>query len=353
VVRQLNRLVREPAVLAFFQFAVYEFTFNREKEFSQTQLAILCDVPDQQTVEEYRPIPVLCAPPGTKYIDFQVESKQQLIDLGWTEQHAIAAPQHARNVGGGTKARRQQYGLRPHVSNTLHGAMGATLSKVATEINVRGTGNQLWEKGQVVVLVSRTKYCRDLIFVGDQNATLEVICSLIQVQSQYDQYIEHVLDVLSTASHNADTNQHNRVIDEQRHFLQTNDIPLPEGGIGCCYLLISMKNYQVTYIGQTMRSLAVRLSEHNSGYGADSTREHTLRPWGLLAFVTGFDADQHSLKLFETMWEQRRLALFTQHAGEITTDEIVSVGTGLLSHVTFQYLELRMVVKGRIVSVNH
>ena len=53
------------------------------------------------------------------------------------------------------------------------------------------------------------------------------------------------------------------------------------------------------------------------------------------------------------MWEQRRLALFTQHAGEITTDEIVSVGTGLLSHVTFQYLELRMVVKGRIVSVNH
>jgi predicted GIY-YIG superfamily endonuclease len=295
---------------------------------------------------------VLCAPPGTKYIDFEIQSKQQLITLGWTEQQAVCAPEHVRNLRSGMKARRLQYGLRPHVSNTLHAAMGATLSKVATEINVRGTGNQLWEKGQVVVLVLRTKYCRDLIFVGDQNAMLDVITTLIQVQTQYDEYIDHVLEVLSIGGHHPTVMNHSRVLNEQRHFLQANDIPLPESGAGCCYLLVSLKNHRITYIGQTRRALARRLSEHNSGSGALSTREHTLRPWALLAFVTGFDADVDSLKLFETMWETRRLSLFALHGGDITTDQIVSEGTTLLSHEMFLGLELRMIIKGKIVSHN-
>ena len=349
VVYQLNRLVREPAVLAFFQFAIYEFTFNKESQFSQTQLAILCDVPDYETVQQYKAIPVLCAPPGTKNIDFEVYSKEQLIEKGWKQQYALPAPQHARNLKGGMKARRLQYGLRPHVSNTLHGAMGATLSKIATEINVRGTGNQLWEKGQVVVLVSRTKFCKDLIFVGDQNATLEVICSLVQVQTQYDEYINHLLDVLSKGGDSPMVMSPNRVLEEQRHFLQTNNIPLPEAGNGCCYLLVSLKNYRLTYIGQTKRSLAKRITEHNSGIGAYSTREHTVRPWGLLAFVVGFDADSHCLRLFETMWEERRHYLFIQHGGDITTNQIVSEGKSLLSNQTFITFDLRMVVKGTIV----
>lgn len=101
-----------------------------------------------------------------------------------------------------------------------------------------------------------------------------------------------------------------------------------------------------------MRSLAIRLKEHNSGFGADSTREHTVRPWGLLAFVTGFAADIHYLRLFETIWETRRLSLFTQQHGDITTDQIVSEGTALMSHHSFSDLSLVMVVKGRILSRN-
>ena len=40
VISQLNRKVREPEVLAMFQFAAYEFTFNSPGSFSQTQLAV-------------------------------------------------------------------------------------------------------------------------------------------------------------------------------------------------------------------------------------------------------------------------------------------------------------------------
>jgi predicted GIY-YIG superfamily endonuclease len=349
VVSELNRLVKEPENLAMFDFAVYEFTFNMPGEFSQTQLAVLCEVPAQETVDHYRPIQVLCAPPGTKYIDFEIESKQQLVGLGWVERSVGAAPQHNRSLRRGMKARRQQYGLRPHVSNTFHGAMGATLCKMATEVNVRGSGNQLWEKGQVVVLVSRTKCCKDLIFVGNQETTLEVIAELIQVRSQYDQYIEHVLQVLSNQGNPTTALDQHRVIDDRHHFLRSNDIPLPEAGTGCCYLLVSTKNFHVTYIGQTMRALATRLREHNEGQGSAQTKPQTLRPWGLLAFVAGFDCDRDALKSFEQIWEEKRFELFRHRRGEVTTDEIVSLGTNLMSDEIFESMNLRMVIKGQII----
>ena len=349
VVSQLNRKVREPEILAMFEFAVYEFTFNSPGAFSQTQLAVLCEVPTQEAMSTYQPIPILCAPPGTKNIDFQIESRQQLVDLGWTQVHAIAAPSFTMNLRAGMKGRRQQYGLRPHVSNTVHGAMGSTLSKVATEINVRGTGNQLWEKGQVVVLVSRTKTCKDLIFVGNQSATLDVITSLIQVETQYDKYIGHILNVLTTGSVPEGNSPCERVIQLSNHVLRPNDIALPEAGSGCCYLLVSTKNYRVTYIGQTRNHLTRRLHQHNSGRGGAQTNAHHLRPWGIIAFVTGFDGSVEHLLLFERLWEEKRQHRFMQLTLDLTTDDIVDIARDLITNLYFRYLNLRLVVAGRIV----
>jgi predicted GIY-YIG superfamily endonuclease len=349
VTKQLHRRVKEPEILAFFKFAAYEFTFNELGKFAQTQLAVLCDVPAQVTIDHFRPVPVLCAPNGTKYIDFEILSRAQLLEKGWTEQNAIPAPQHTQTLRAGLKARRQQYGLRPHVSNTFHGAMGATLCKLATEINVKGSGNQLWEKGQVVVMVSRTKFAKDLIFVGNRARTLEIICDLIQVQSQYDDFINHILEVLANRHVHGTELEIPRVVEERCHFLRPNDIPLPEAFNGCCYLLVSTKNLHVTYIGQTMRALATRLNEHNSGKGSEQTKSPTLIPWGLLAFVTGFNGDRVALRCFEEVWEEKRLTLFRRQTGEITAQQIISEGTNLMSSDPFHTMGLRIVVKGTIV----
>lgn len=150
VTTRLNRLVKEPAILALYKFAIYEFTFNQHGQFNQTQLAILCDIPSDETISLFQPFSVLAAPPGVKDIDFEIVSKQQLIDLHWKECQAVVAPQFTRTLQGGMKAKRQQYGLRPHISGTLHAVMGSTLFKVATEINIKGTGNQLWEKAKLL-----------------------------------------------------------------------------------------------------------------------------------------------------------------------------------------------------------
>jgi hypothetical protein len=201
------------------------------------------------------------------------------------------------------------------------------------------------------VMVSRTKFAKDLIFVGSRPKTLQIICDLIQVQSQYDDFINHVLEALSVQHDlHGRTLQLPRVVHERCHYLRPNDIPLPEAGNGCCYLLVSTKNVQATYIGQTMRALATRLHEHNTGCGSEQTKSPILIPWGLLAFVTGFNADQLSLRCFEQVWEEKRLRLFRRQVGQITTEQIIAQGTDLMSTDPFNTMGLRMVIKGTIVT---
>ena len=62
------------------------------------------------------------------------------------------------------QARRKQYGLKHYFNSTIHASMGETLHKVAVEISDDG----LWDKAQVVVACSRTKFGKNTIFVGEK-----------------------------------------------------------------------------------------------------------------------------------------------------------------------------------------
>jgi predicted GIY-YIG superfamily endonuclease len=175
-----------------------------------------------------------------------------------------------------------------------------------------------------------------------------VITTLIQTQSQYDRYVDHILQVLSISGQ-LPANQHfHRLVDERNHILRPNDIALPEAMVGCCYLLISTRNLRVTYIGQTIRPLAIRVHEHNMGNGSQETKDLSLRPWGLLAFVTGFDNNRDALLLFEQLWQQRRLEMYRHMTDEITSSQIIQEGRSLFMEPLFATFELRMVVKGTI-----
>ena len=57
--------------------------------------------------------------------------------------------------------------------------MGDTLHSVATEISMKNNQFKLWDKGQAVVLMSRTNFGKDLIFVGDKNDTIKALVNLI------------------------------------------------------------------------------------------------------------------------------------------------------------------------------
>lgn len=50
--KYLSRVTKEPMELLLCQGALYQITFNHVGNFSQSQLAVLMDLPDEKTVTE-------------------------------------------------------------------------------------------------------------------------------------------------------------------------------------------------------------------------------------------------------------------------------------------------------------
>ena len=80
--------MKEPRSLLFFPGAKYEITYNKEGEFSQSQMALLIEVPSQKDLDLWRKIKVLTAPPGVRDIDYDPKnciehSKEIDFEEGW------------------------------------------------------------------------------------------------------------------------------------------------------------------------------------------------------------------------------------------------------------------------------
>ena len=46
----------------------------------------------------------------------------------------------------------------------------------------------MWDKGKMIVILSRTKYAKDEIFVGDKNDTISALKALL-AQKQWTYYL--------------------------------------------------------------------------------------------------------------------------------------------------------------------
>ena len=62
--------------------------------------------------------------------------------------------------------------------------MGDTLHKVAIEISDNDPHYKLWDKAEVVVMLSRTRIGCNIIFVGNQKKIIDAIKSIITIRNQ-------------------------------------------------------------------------------------------------------------------------------------------------------------------------
>jgi len=296
VVSMLNKSTKEAQELLFFPYAVFLFTYNDpKKQFTQSRLGLLIDVPDQADLDAFRPIRLLAAPPGVRSAPVEHCSRERLLRDGWTEVRIGPAPEYKQTYAGvGLTAKRKQYGLRPFISSTIHSIQGATLRALATSIAAHKDELRLWEKAQWVVLISRTRFLRDVIFVGDKEKTLDMIREILMIRSQFAQYIEHVLNVAAGVPSESPT------LLRTLYPYRPRDSKLPDAACGFCYLLVDSMSWAITYIGQTM-DLPRRVRDHNSGNGARETRGRG--PWLLAAYVVGFDGDETAMREFENDWQ--------------------------------------------------
>ena len=220
----------------------------------------------------------------------------------------------------GLAAKRKQYGLRHRIASTIHSGMGQDLEYVITKVTPEAVNADycLWEREQVVVLLSRTHFAKNIIFVGPPKQTLDALVHVLRKPSQYSDYMEYLLDRLCATGGGT----RKLVIDQHAHPLRRMDIDISQDTSGFVYLLVSLKDRKSTYVGQTGNMIR-RLREHNSGFGALSTSNPSLRPWALMGYIIGFDGSStDQRKYYEAAWQNRLRTLREKKRRLLTPDDV-------------------------------
>jgi len=337
--RTLCRKLKEPSTLYFFPFAQYEITFNDANgRFSQSQLAVLVNLPTQEQVDKFEPIPLLVAPEGCKTVSTDCMCLDDFLNAGWKQISIGTSHERTENLGYGILGKRCQYGLRHRMACTIHSSMGQNVAELITKVTESAESQFfLWEREQVVVLLSRTHFAKDIYFVGDPRETSAALAHLLMKKSQFSEYIHHLLTQFEKRN-SADIMP--PMIDLSIHPFHQVDIELPQDGSGYVYILVSVKDRESTYIGQTTH-LVRRLKQHNSGFGAHQTADEALRPWALLAFVSGFDRCTRTRLAFESSWQRKR-DITIRNQGRQRPEDVARLAVPVIE--TFPNQELRFVM---------
>ena len=70
-IKSLNRELKEPSDLVFFPGAVCECTINDNRRgFTQSQLALMLELPTETEVSEFSLLKMWIAPPATNHVAF-------------------------------------------------------------------------------------------------------------------------------------------------------------------------------------------------------------------------------------------------------------------------------------------
>jgi predicted GIY-YIG superfamily endonuclease len=314
VVNSLNKLVREPELLQLHEGLIIELTFNNGTKWSNGQIALIADLPDQAILDNWKPFPILLAPVGVRNLPCHPCAVHILLQLGWKMEEIKPCPERSLHCFGGMFGKRRQYGIRPLAATTIHKAMGNDYNKIASCIIDDGiSGFHLWEKAQVLVLISRVHEMKNIIFVGDKELTARKLLEIISSLPKYALYIDYLINCLTQTTSKIPFPTINLSSTLPFHLCNA-EFPKPDEVVkGYCYLIISIPQPQVTYIGETM-DLHKRLHQHNSGWSHHWTKDIAYRPWAYMAYIVGFKQNRQR-KRFESLWQHLTETSFPNQTG--------------------------------------
>lgn len=348
VIELLNKLVREPEELKLHRGLIVEITFNNGTLWSNGQIGVIIDLPDQTVLQNWKPFPILLAPPGIRHLPTDSISTESLLSHGWSKVNMKVAPDLTHHCQGGMFAKRYQYGIRPMVATTIHKAMGNDYNKIVSSVCDDGiNGFRLWEKAQVLVLMSRVHRAQDIIFVGNKDETALRLFELINTQPKYSLYMNYLINHLTESS-----NDHSSPTIDLPNALPfhlcTAEYPKQDDTAhGYTYVLVSIPRPSVTYIGQT-QNLHQRINQHNKGWTTHFTHSITLRPWACMAYVTNFTTKTHRL-YFESLWQ--KLVLHSYPNQSATPTQVLHIGELAISKYHEQYNITNEVDKLRMIRI--
>ena len=150
--------------------------------------------------------------------------------------------------------------------------MGDTLPSIATTFSMTDRNFYLWYKGQLIVIISRTRLAIDTIFVGDKESTLNALVAILKCRTQSTDHMENILKVvkINIDDDNVEIEENRGTMSHANFPCRPNDISLPTDCSGYVYMLISLCSNDFCYVGKT-KDLHQRMVSHQSGHGSRSS----------------------------------------------------------------------------------
>jgi hypothetical protein len=303
----LNRKVLAKYKLFVFPGARIRMTENGTvsgQTFSQGQTGV---VRGFAVEEDNVKIEVSLVPPGQILEECDVETLP-VITVGRTCSQDVWLSWRSR------LAKREQFPVKLDVAATCHKILGSTLARVAFKLGEESSAYGLWDRKQLLVIISRVRSLDHIFPVGDWTQIERQVRALLIKESKEEKRLCDYLRNLDILSENP-----RRVVES---FAETQDLSdaFPVAEVGCVYLLVNADDPRAFYIGETM-NLRRRYSQHRTSsktFGC-RLRMDSIR---LYCFVTGFQGGGfgvvYSLKNFETEWQSAAgRGGMSRHASEL------------------------------------
>ena len=281
VTRSLNKRCYEYDVCKLFVNAIVRMTYNERQaqhQFSQGQITVVVGLPEASSDIRDGRLVLRLADPGVRMVDVNN------IPACWPRIEVKARTTPPIVVGYGLQmGRRTQYPARFYICTTIHRIQGETLSLVATRVTDSTKEYKLWLKEQLAVLISKVRTCKDIIFVGSRDDTKAAVERILSCCSKWDAIVDHYMFALDVS-----TMQQGRVrtVDNERHPFLPIYHELSSGYVSLIVSTVCPKRFHVFQVAD----LKVELRNINTGYGEVETRNTELHPWGVFAFVCGFES---------------------------------------------------------------
>ena len=168
-INELNNFLHEPEEITLYKGAIVSLTYNNisvdsRHTFSQGQLAVINDIPED-FVPLQSSINVSIVPPGERNVTTANDSWPKL-DIKAHESVSVAVGSNC------LMGRRIQYPFSHFFCSTIYKAISQTLPEVGIQLS-DNSNFKIWERMMFTVEISRTRYLRNVWFVGERNNILK------------------------------------------------------------------------------------------------------------------------------------------------------------------------------------
>ena len=299
-VKHLNKNCLEPDCLLIYEGAPMRVTRNiLELQITQGQLCVVKNVPASNSVS----IDMYVAPPCVRTLPpLQPDGSRNFSAFGWRIVSVKRREGLPHNFRHNSSLRRNQFPLKPFQAATIHKCIGDDVPLLATQIASNDPSERsmfkLWERNQLLVLISRVKELKHLTFVGSKSSSLRTIAAICSNNNQWDFFIHDFVESLSRQNSSLALT----TFPIHQHVYAMSRQSIPEDNCATVYCLMSLKDQSLS-IGRCS-SIRKTLQQVNSYCSEVSLSLHTKKPWALLcaAFEPSISVPDSSTKVLESKW---------------------------------------------------